>query len=79
MLLQNFGYAFLSRFLVFSFDSRFSPTASQLHVDVHKAGGRKQLASQLRVWPVSMWDFPKIRGTYFGVLSIRILLFSVLC
>ncbi|CAE7403644.1 unnamed protein product [Symbiodinium sp. CCMP2456] len=37
MLLQNCGYAFLSRFLVFSFDSRFSPTASQLHVDVHKA------------------------------------------
>mmetsp|Transcript_8209 Transcript_8209/g.19625 ORF Transcript_8209/g.19625 Transcript_8209/m.19625 type:complete len:353 (-) Transcript_8209:28-1086(-) len=40
MLLQNCGYACLSRFLVFSFDSRFSPTASQLlsgHVDVHKA------------------------------------------
>ena len=25
------------------------------------------------------WEFPKIRGTLFGVLIIRILLFRVLC
>ena len=25
-----------------------------------------------------MWEFPKIRGTLFGVLIIRILLFGVL-
>ena len=24
-----------------------------------------------------IWEFPKIRGTYFGVLTIRILLFRV--
>ena len=26
-----------------------------------------------------MWDFPKIRVPYFGVLMVRILLFKVLC
>ena len=25
-----------------------------------------------------IWEFPKIRGTYFGVLIIRVLLFGVL-
>ena len=25
------------------------------------------------------WEFPKIRGTLFGILIIRILLFRVLC
>ena len=27
----------------------------------------------------NIWEFPKIRGTLFGVLIIRILLFRALC
>ena len=27
----------------------------------------------------SIWEFPKIRGTLFGVLILRILLLRVLC
>ena len=30
------------------------------------------------MYPNSIWDFPKIRVPYFGVLIIRILLFRVL-
>ena len=28
---------------------------------------------------VPIWAFPKIKNTYFGALTIRILLFKVLC
>ena len=41
-------------------------------------GGRRSLASELEGYFICIWEFPKIGGTLFWVLIIRILLFRVL-
>ena len=53
-------------------------TAATATYETTRHGNKLSLPTAIECEPRTRWEFPKIRGTLFGVLIIRILLFRVL-